>query len=96
VGGLAFFAVCGLLAAALAVFALNIYDLVETLAQDRGDGGLFGDRLILSSGLESILWQSGVLVAAALAVYLLAPPADDAETQAEPPPRAPAAPGSAG
>jgi hypothetical protein len=81
VGGVAFFVVCGLLGASLAVFALNIYDLVETLAQrDFDDLG----RSFLASGLASLLWQSGLLVAAAMAVYLLAPPASDQEDRARP------------
>ncbi len=71
VGGLAFFAVCGLLAAALAVFGLEIYVIVENL----NEGGRFDPKdRVLAAGLETLLWQTGLLVAIALAVYLLAPP----------------------
>lgn len=81
VGGLAFFAVCGLLGASLAVFGLDIYGLVEDLS-DRFAG--LGGRRILAGGLESLLWQTGVLVALALAVYLLAPPASDLDDAGRP------------
>ncbi len=88
VGSLAFFSVCGLLSAALAVFGLNVYDLVETLSR----GGIFGggrdNGVLLASGLESILFQSGVLSATALGIYLLAPPPPepDPAAVAVPPP----------
>jgi hypothetical protein len=77
VGGLSFFAVCGLLGAAAAVFGLEIYALVENL--DEGGRFLPKDR-VLAAGLETVLWQTGLLVAVALAVYLLAPPRDGADT----------------
>ncbi len=75
VGGVSFFAVCGLLGAALAVCGLRTYDLIETVSQ-----GGFGDtrRDLLASGLASILWETGLLVALAFAVYLLAPRPDGA------------------
>ena len=76
VGGIAFFAVCGLLGAAAAVFGLDIYGIVEDVGE--GFRGLEEGR-ILGSGLGSLLWQTGVLVAAALAVYLLAPPQEGAD-----------------
>ncbi len=82
VGGLAFFAVCGLLGASLAVFGLDIYGIVDNLT---GSFAGLGERRILADGLESTLWETGVLVALALAVYLLAPPAD-AEDAAAPDP----------
>jgi hypothetical protein len=73
VGGLAYFAVCGLLAAALVVFGLDVYGIVESLSHfpDLGKG------VILANGLEQILWQTGLLIGAALAVYLLAPPREE-------------------
>jgi hypothetical protein len=76
VGGIAFFAVCGLLGAAAAVLGLDIYGIVENLSD--GFAGL-DRRRIFADGLESLLWQTGVLVALALAVYLLAPPGEDAD-----------------
>lgn len=67
VGGLAFFAVCGLLGAALALLGLHIYSIVEDLNK-------LGERgPILASGLESMLWDTGSLVGLAIAIYLLAP-----------------------
>src|SRR4051794_34648291 len=67
-GTLAFFAVCGLLGAAAAVFGLDVYGIVENLSE--GFGSLDKSR-IFADGLESLMWQTGVLVALALAVYLL-------------------------
>ncbi len=69
-GGIAFFAVCGLLGAASAVFGLDIYSTVEDL--ERGYPRLGSSRL-LAEDLQLLMWQSGVLVALAPAVYLLAP-----------------------
>lgn len=73
VGGLAYFAVCGLLAAALVVFGLDVYGTVESMSHFAS----LDNSTILASGLEQILWQTGVLVSAALAVYLLAPPREE-------------------
>lgn len=81
VGGLAFFAVCGLLGASLAVFGLNVYGVVDNLT---GGFAGFGERRILADGLESTLWETGVLVALALAVYLLAPRAGNLDDAARP------------
>lgn len=73
VAGLAFFAVCGLLAAALASAGLNIYEIVRELS-DRGFGG-FSEASpdLLAVGLRSLLLDSGMLFGLATAVYLLAP-----------------------
>jgi hypothetical protein len=78
VGGLAFFVVCGLLGAALAVAGLNIYTIVKQ-AEDFGGidrSGLVAGRLI------EMLWQAGSLLGLAMAVYLLAPRAETAERSA--------------
>ena|ERR1700691_4625545 len=75
VGGLAFFAVCGLLGAALAVLGLHIYSTVENL---NGFGG-HERGAFLASSLESMLWDTGTLLGLAVAVYLLAPPAEIAD-----------------
>jgi hypothetical protein len=69
VGGLAFFAVCGLLGAALSVFGLRIYTLVEDLSQRIG----LASRVTFADEVGTLLWESGLLVALAFTVYLLAP-----------------------
>ena len=73
VGGLSFFVVCGILGAALAVFGLRIYDIVESL--ESSSGAL--QRLVVTTSLEQILWECGLLLGVAAAVYLLAPAAED-------------------
>ncbi len=73
VGGLSFFVVCGLLGAAFAVFGLRIYLIVENLEVFPGPGSL--KRLTVAQGLETMLWECGVLLGAAAVVYLLAPAA---------------------
>jgi hypothetical protein len=70
IGGLAFFAVCGLLGAALALLGLHVYLIVESLHNLGEKGAIFAD------GLQSMLWDTGSLVGLAIAVYLLAPPAE--------------------
>lgn len=75
VGGLAFFAVCGLLGAALGLVGLHIFSIVEGL--DRFDG--VGKAEIVAGDLQSMLWEAGSLFGLSIAVYLLAPPADIAE-----------------
>lgn len=72
VGGLSFFVVCGLLGAALGVFGLHIYGIVEVL--NREGSGDFG-HVALADGLEQILLECGLLVGVAAGVYLLAPEA---------------------
>jgi hypothetical protein len=70
-GGSAYFAVCGLLGAALGVIGLRLYLIVEDLEHV---GGLFR-RQTVAIGLDSMLWESGLLLGLAMAVYLLAPAA---------------------
>jgi hypothetical protein len=69
VGGLAFFAVCGLVGAGLAVIGLHTYEIVEAL--DRPE--VPGKGLLLSDGLRVMLYEAGLLFGVAIAVYLLAP-----------------------
>jgi hypothetical protein len=69
VGGLAFFAVCGLLGAASALVGLHIYSIVHGLG---GTTGSFRSELV-ASGLNGMLWEAGSLVGIATAIYLLAP-----------------------
>lgn len=87
VGGLAFFVVCGLLAAALSIAGLHAYSIYEALHSP-------GTRLvdhgeIMAGGLRNILFDSGTLVALAGIVYLLAPGIE--EERWDTPPREPEA-----
>jgi hypothetical protein len=75
VGGLAFFVVCGLLGAAFGLVGLHIYSIVETLNNFGGFTGT-GKGNLLASGLDGMLWEAGTLFGLAIAVYLLAPPAE--------------------
>jgi hypothetical protein len=82
VGGLSFFAVCGLLGAGLALVGLQISSIVEQL--DRLGGG-FGvsKQAVLRSGLQELLLEAGLLLGLALVVYLLAP-RDSTSSESEP------------
>jgi|SRR5271155_4975266 len=90
VGGLAFFVVCGLLSAALGLVGLHIYSIVNELNHFGGFAGLRNEKAeLLASGLEDMLWEAGSLFGLAIAVYLLAPPA---EVVNEPAPVSPTVP----
>jgi hypothetical protein len=84
VGGLAFFAVCGLLGAAVGLVGIHIYGIVEEL--DRIGGSLGGvDRGgIVAQGLRNILFEAGSLFAFASIIYLLAPPPAEDEPEVLP------------
>jgi hypothetical protein len=69
VGGFAFFVVCGLLGAAFAALALNIYVLVRDL---EASSGVYR-ATFTADILRAMLFDVGTLVGFALAVYLLAP-----------------------
>ena len=72
VGGMAYFVVCGLLGAALAMLGLQIYLTIEAL--QHGGFGLHDDKgILLGDGLVSILFESGSLLGLAAIVYVLAP-----------------------
>ena len=82
VGGLAFFAVCGLLAAALGVLGLGVEQVVRSLESEQGQLG----RLVVSDGLATAGRDAGMLFGLAVAVYLLAPrPEQPPPTEAGPP-----------
>lgn len=78
VGGMAFFAVCGLIGAALGLVGLDIVATVQGF-EGYGLGGKI-DSLILSRGLVSILRDGGTLFGLAAIVYLLAP-GDDGSSE---------------
>lgn len=75
VGGLAFFAVCGLSGAGLGLTGLRIYGTVRTVKEIHGEGGgVFGSKGdVLAGGLAQILFDAGTIFAFAAIVYLLAP-----------------------
>jgi hypothetical protein len=73
VGGVAFFAVCGLIGAGLGVVGLHIYGITQELKLG-GLSGLGGDQSgILASGLTSMLLDGGTVFGLATVAYLLAP-----------------------
>jgi hypothetical protein len=76
VGGIAFFVVCGLCGAVLALLGINVDSIVRELQESGGFGGLrTNTRLetsILSQGLLSIMRDCGTVGALTLIAYLLA------------------------
>jgi hypothetical protein len=79
VGGLAFFVVCGLASGALAVVALRIYLIVEEVSQSDTPGHITHE--VVADGLSQMLWEAGLLLGLAGAVFLLAP-GDEPEREA--------------
>ena len=73
-GGLAFFAVCGLLGAAVGIASLRVYSIVNSINEFKSLGG--GNGEIVASGLATMLWEAGSLIGFAALVYLLAPAAE--------------------
>jgi ABC-type amino acid transport system permease subunit len=73
VGGLAFFAVCGLLGAALGLIGLHIYSIVESLDHFGGGIGGIEKGQIFASGVESMTWEAASTLGLACVVYLLSP-----------------------
>ncbi len=83
VAGIAFFLVCGMLGAALGLASMHIYAVVEELNRFH-DNDYFDKGQIVAGALRTTVFDSGLLVGLASAVYLLAPPPDDEEPQAGP------------
>jgi hypothetical protein len=82
IGGFTFFCVCGLISVGVAVFGLHVYQAIELV--HRGNSGQLG-REALASVLSSMLWESGVVVAFAAGLFLLAShiaPADEQAAEA--------------
>jgi hypothetical protein len=65
VGGAAFFAVCGLLGAALGVIGLHLYVIVEA--------SRFLRNAFVAGQLSDMLFQAGAILGLGMAIYLLAP-----------------------
>jgi hypothetical protein len=66
-GGLAFFAVCGLLGAGLGVIGLHLEVVVEAL-----EGQGFG-KVFVAAQLSDMLFEAGAVLGLGIAIYLLAP-----------------------
>jgi hypothetical protein len=77
VGGIAFFVTCGLLGLALALVGLHLYSIVEAVDQIGGGLKVVGKGEIVASGLVSMSWEAGSVLALATLVYLLAPPSTE-------------------
>ena len=73
VGGLAFFTVCGLIGTAVGLFGLHVYSIVREVEAASGSGPFGSKGDALADGIVSILYESGLIFAAAMIVFLLAP-----------------------
>jgi hypothetical protein len=84
VGGLAFFAVCGLFGTALALAGINIYEIANSLNRFHA----ISNAEVVTSGARGLLFDSGSVFGLAMVVYLLAPPTpeplDSPESDAAP------------
>jgi hypothetical protein len=76
VGGIAFFAVTGLLAAALVVVGLRVYAIVAYITESPSDSAAHEGE-IFAAGVIQLLYEAGALVGLAGILYLLAPAPDD-------------------
>jgi hypothetical protein len=81
VGGLAFFTVCGLVGAAVGLFGLHVYSIVREVEAASGSGPFGSKGDVLAGGMISILYESGLIFAAAMIVFLLAPRGSEAPSQ---------------
>ncbi len=77
VGGLTFFVVCGLAGAAAGLAGLHVYEIVRGLEETSGSGPFERKGDVLAAGLVSMLYECGLIAGAAVAVFLLGPPAAD-------------------
>jgi hypothetical protein len=76
VGGLAFFAVCGLLGMSLALIGVHVYEIVRQLDQFAPGLGV-KKQDVLATALETTLRDTGPVIGLAMVVYLLAPGEDE-------------------
>jgi uncharacterized membrane protein YhaH (DUF805 family) len=76
VGRLSFWSVCLLLGIAVALVAMNVYEIVRAIDRVTTNLGGVGKSDVLATGLSSILQQAGPVLGLAAAVYLLAPSGD--------------------
>lgn len=78
VGGLAFFAACGLLAASLSLVGVHAYSLIAELRRPLSES--VDKKELISAALENTLRDAGTVFGLGAIVYLLAPPgAEDYE-----------------
>jgi hypothetical protein len=75
VGGMAFFAVCGLVGVALALVGLHIYEIAKLL--EGSLGGRDSESVLVTGSLENMLSDAGPVFGLAAVVYLLAPSPED-------------------
>jgi hypothetical protein len=77
IGGLAFFVVTGLLAAALSLVGVRIYAIINQL--NHVEQAKIIESEIIAAGIRDILWQAGTVFGFACVIYLLAPSPEDAD-----------------
>jgi len=78
VGGLAFFAVTGLLAASISLVGVRIYAMINQL--NSGELNIVKSEIV-AVGIRDILWQAGTIFGLACVIYLLAPSPEDADEE---------------
>ena len=76
IGGLAFFVVTGMLAAALSLVGVRIYAMINQL--NSGELNIVKSEIV-AVGIRDILWQAGTIFGLACVIYLLAPSPEDAD-----------------
>jgi hypothetical protein len=76
-GDIALFVVCGLLGIVLALVGLHIYSIVQAVDQIGGGVKASGKGEIVASGLASMSWEAGSVLALTIVVYLLAQPSTE-------------------
>jgi hypothetical protein len=81
VGGIAFFAICGLLGAGLGVVGLHTYIIVQEL-ETIGGTRFDTEGSLLAGGLLTMMLDAGTLFGLATIAYLLAPHDEDIEPEA--------------
>ncbi len=74
VAGLTFFVICGLLAVALSLAGVHAYSIVHAIERVTDPAA---KEELLASGLRSVLFECGTLVALTGILYLLAPGLDE-------------------
>jgi hypothetical protein len=75
VGGLAFFATCGLLATALSLVGVHVYELVEELNRSFPEKDAKNE--LIAAAMANTLRDAGTVFGLGAIVYLLAPGVED-------------------